>query len=177
MLSGAVPFVNTSLTPRSDLGIWALGADILDLQGSQPQTPVMAHTYLVFNFGANEEKAQQAVHKLQGWKQAFRLDKKLQFKLERDGGEEAASPDPAPSSKRKSKGKEKSAEQKADKDAKSGNVKLLVRLYFSSHEKLSEQQWLARIPGDELFKDSSPQVINESAAEFSDTMDKFDSLE
>ena len=43
----------------------------------------MAHTYLIFDFGTDEEKAQLARHKLEGWKQAFRLDKKLQYKLER----------------------------------------------------------------------------------------------
>ena len=46
----------------------------------------MAHTYMVFEF-PNEEKAQQARHKLEGWKQAFRLDKKLQVKFDR--GDEA----------------------------------------------------------------------------------------
>ena len=43
----------------------------------------MAHTYLIFDFGENEEAAQHARHKLEGWKQAFRLDKKLLFKFER----------------------------------------------------------------------------------------------
>ena len=47
----------------------------------------MAHTYMVFEF-PNEEKAQQARHKLEGWKQAFRLDKKLQVKFDR--GDEVA---------------------------------------------------------------------------------------
>jgi len=50
----------------------------------------MAHTYLLFDFGTDEEKAQLARHKLEGWKQAFRLDKKLQYKLER--AEEDAQP-------------------------------------------------------------------------------------
>jgi hypothetical protein len=43
----------------------------------------MAHTYLLFDFGTDEEKAQLARHKLEGWKQAFRLDKKLLYKFER----------------------------------------------------------------------------------------------
>jgi hypothetical protein len=65
------------------------------------QTRVMAHTYMVFDFGADEEKAQQARHKLEGWKQAYRLDKKLQIKFDRsdaqDGhanGEEGAADEP-----------------------------------------------------------------------------------
>ncbi len=44
----------------------------------------MAQTYLLFDFGPDEEKVQQARHKLESWKQAFRLDKKLQYKLERE---------------------------------------------------------------------------------------------
>ena len=36
-----------------------------------------------FDFGADEEKAQEARHKLDVWKQAFRLDKKLQYKIDR----------------------------------------------------------------------------------------------
>ncbi len=52
----------------------------------------MAHIYMHFDFGADEEKAQEARHKLDGWKQAFRLDKKLQYKMERpeDADEEEA---------------------------------------------------------------------------------------
>ena len=37
----------------------------------------MAHIYLVFDFASDEEKAQLARHKLETWKQAFRLDKRL----------------------------------------------------------------------------------------------------
>src|SRR6202043_255435 len=59
----------------------------LDLPRAPSQTSSMAHTYMVFEF-PNEEKAQQARHKLEGWKQAFRLDKKLQVKFDR--GDEAA---------------------------------------------------------------------------------------
>ncbi len=46
----------------------------------------MAHIYMSFDFGTDEEKAQQARHKLEMWKQAFRLDKKLLYKFERPGG-------------------------------------------------------------------------------------------
>src|ERR1700693_1948731 len=63
------------------------------------QTSVMAHTYLLFDFGPDEEKVQQARHKLESWKQAFRLDKKLQYKLERElsaaPGTAEAKPEPA----------------------------------------------------------------------------------
>jgi hypothetical protein len=43
----------------------------------------MAHSYIKLDFGTDEEKAQQARHKLDGWKQAFRLDKRLLYKLDR----------------------------------------------------------------------------------------------
>ena len=49
----------------------------------------MAHIYMQFDFATDEEKAQLARHKLEVWKQAFRLDKKLLYKFERSG--EAAS--------------------------------------------------------------------------------------
>jgi len=38
-------------------------------------------TVILSGFLAREEKAQQARHKLDGWKQAFRLDKRLLYKL------------------------------------------------------------------------------------------------
>src|ERR1700692_843474 len=47
----------------------------------------MAHIYMSFDFGTDEEKAQLARHKLEMWKQAFRLDKKLLYKFERAGPE------------------------------------------------------------------------------------------
>ena len=153
----------------------------------------MAHTYMVFEF-PSEEKAQQARHKLEGWKQAFRLDKKLQVKFDRgdeagaETGESAASePEPAEEpkkgakSKSAGKGAKTAKSKKADKSeedaADSGPVKLLVRLYFSGHEKLSEQQWLDRIPGDELFKVANPYVVHEKDAAFDDTLKQFDRLE
>jgi len=40
----------------------------------------MPHIYMQFDFGKDEEKAQLARHKLEVWKQAFRLDKKLLYK-------------------------------------------------------------------------------------------------
>jgi len=146
----------------------------------------MAHTYMLFDFGADEEKAQQARHKLEGWKQAFRLDKKLQVKFDR-GEADNVSSEPAESAeapkkaaKIKSKSKPKahtSSDADAEKAQGNGSVKLLVRLYFSAHEKLSEQQWLARIPADDLFKGADPKVVRESEPEFADVLKQFDSLE
>jgi hypothetical protein len=56
-------------------------------------------------------------------------------------------------------------------------VALLVRLYFSSHEKLSEQRWLERIPLEEPFKSASPKVVHHSDPEFESTDRQFESLE
>ena len=58
----------------------------------------MAHSYIRLDFGTDEEKAQQARHKLDGWRQAFRLDKKLQYKLDRPDSAPVATfskPEPA----------------------------------------------------------------------------------
>ena len=149
------------------------------------QTSVMAQTYLLFAFGPDEEKVQQARHKLESWKQAFRLDKKLQYKLEREPSaapgntEPVAKAEPAKaekpkSAKTKSKSKPKSAEPVAEN---SGPVKLFVRLYFSGHEKLSEQRWIDRIPTEEPFKGASPKVVRESEPSFADVLKQFDTLE
>jgi hypothetical protein len=141
----------------------------------------MAHTYMLFDFGADEDKAQQARHKLEAWKQAFRLDKKLQFKFDR--GESAASPAAdaeaperpgKPGKSKSSKGKAKSSAEAAATD---GEVKLLVRLYFSGHEKLSEQRWLDRIPSEEPFKRAARKLIKEGEAEFDETLAQFDRLD
>jgi hypothetical protein len=143
----------------------------------------MAQTYLLFDFGSDEARVQQARHKLDGWRQAFRLDKKLQFKFDR--GEAPAAESSAKSDKAapeaqkakgaKVKGKTKSAET-ADA-AQNGDVKLLVRLYFSPHEKLSEQRWIERIPSEDPFKGASPKVVHEGAADFADVLNRFDTLD
>jgi hypothetical protein len=160
----------------------------------------MAHTYLLFDFGSDEEKAQQARHKLEGWKQAFRLDKKLLYKLDRGEPEvaeaagtpgEAAQPAPAKLSKAssksakvsksaaKSKGKSKSrsSEDAEPGAASNGKVNLVVRLYFSGHEKLTEQRLLDRIPNEEPFKDASPQIVRQGEAQFDELVQQFEALE
>jgi hypothetical protein len=142
----------------------------------------MAHIYMLFDFGADEETAQKARHKLEGWKQAFRLDKKLQFKFDR--GETAApaaaenpeKPEKAEKSQKSAKAKPKAKSGEAA-PAKNGDVKLLVRLYFSAHEKLSEQRWLDRIPSEELFKGAAPKVIHEGETGFPDAVAQFARLD
>jgi hypothetical protein len=147
----------------------------------------MAHTYLLFDFGTDEEKAQLARHKLEGWKQAFRLDKKLQYKLERGEDEakpasepvqKAAEPAKAEKSKPKTKSKAKPAKAEASEEAPpaNGKVNLLVRLYFSGHEKLTEQRWLDRIPSEDPFKEASPRVVRQGEEQFDEVVKQFDSL-
>jgi hypothetical protein len=146
----------------------------------------MAHTYMLFDLGSDEEKVQQARHKLESWKQAFRLDKKLQYKLEREQPDDdavkadaEAKPEPAKAEKSKSaKSKNKSKSKSADSAAENnGPVKLLVRLYFSGHEKLSEQRWLDRIPTEEPFKSASPKIVRENEPTFDEILQQFDALE
>jgi hypothetical protein len=139
----------------------------------------MNNSFLVFDFGENEEAAQQARHKLDGWRQAFRLDKKLQFKFDRadapgDGGAPKVD---KPKGKGAPKGKAKASEESAEEPAESGNIKLLVRLYFSGHEKLSHQRWVDRIPGEEPFKSAALRMIKPDETDFGATEEKFQNLE
>ena len=154
----------------------------------------MPHTYLLFDFATDEEKAQLARHKLETWKQAFRLDKKLLYKFDRatsgDGAELSEEEKPAATAKAaakpakakgaaKSKSKSKAKSEDADaapKEAPPEPVKLLIRLDFSSHEKLSEQRWVDRIPTEEPFQAASPKVIKSNDTEFADTEKQFEDL-
>jgi hypothetical protein len=137
----------------------------------------MPHIYMQFDFGKDEEKAQLARHKLEVWKQAFRLDKKLLYKFERatDGAPAAEPVAAAKPEKPKAKGR---AKAKDDPEAPASNetVKLLLRLGFSNHEKLSEQRWVDRIPTEEPFLAASPRVLKPGDAHFSETEKQFDDL-
>jgi hypothetical protein len=130
----------------------------------------MPETFLTFDFGSNEEAVQQARHKLDGWKQAFRLDKKLLFQFDR--GEGSAE---LPRENSETKGKPKKKEEGASADG--GPVKLIVRLYFSEHEKLSGQRWVQRIPLEVPFKGASPRVVPPGDSEFALTQERFENLE
>jgi len=145
----------------------------------------MAHIYMHFDFGADEEKAQEARHKLDVWKQAFRLDKKLQYKLDRpeeadadEGDSAGGGAKDAGKPKSKSKQRKKAARTESDSEGNgTGNVSLLVRLYFSSHEKLSEQRWLDRIPTEEPFKSASPKVLRQGGPGFEEALKQFSDLD
>ena len=109
----------------------------------------MPQSYLIFDFGTNEETAQKARHRIEGWRQAFRLGKKVELKFERqppektDGGE---------------------------------RIRLIVRLDFSDHERLSHQRWLERIPAEEPFKSVEKEIVHTGEAAFDSTVELFDSL-
>lgn len=124
----------------------------------------MAHTFLIFDFGRDEEAAQQARHRIEGWKQGFRLGNKLQFKFERKSPEK--NEDSEAKDEMKHKGKKKESEL----------VRLLVRLDFSNHEKHLAQSWIERIPGDDAFKSVKGEVIRHNDPAFEKTSELFDSL-
>ncbi len=109
----------------------------------------MAQTYLIFDFGGNEENAQQARLQLDRWRQAFHLTNKLEHRFER-----------------------KAAEKPGDAD----QLRVAVRLDFSDHEKLSYQRWLDRIPSETLFKEASPKISNKGEPGFAAAAELFDSV-
>lgn len=143
----------------------------------------MAQTIMVFDFGTNEEAAQQARHKIEGWKQGFRLGDKMLVKFEREElAEQAASAEAEPEAEEEKpakKGKSQKAHSKKskDKDEAGGRVRVFVRLGFSDHEKLSQQRWLDRIPTEEPFKSAKGETIRHSDPEFHKSIELFDSLE
>jgi hypothetical protein len=165
---------------------------VLTYSASPANMRDMAHSFLIFDFGGNEDAAQQARHRIDGWKQGFRLDKKLQVKFERKNPEAtpgATGPAPAPPKAAKSgaKGKAKpgaksksKGEAAAEGDsapADPAQIRLIVRLDFSDHEKLSHQRWIERIPTEEPFKAANPRIVRAGEPEFKATSVLFDSLD
>jgi hypothetical protein len=142
----------------------------------------MAHIYMLFEFAKDEEKAQLARHKLETWKQAFRLDKKLLYKVERIAPGSAdgdAKPEIVEKREKKAQGKDKAAKAKAETEevpASNEDIRLTVRLGFSGHEKLSEERWVKRIPTEEPFRDASPVVVKPGEAKFAATEQHFEEL-
>jgi hypothetical protein len=150
----------------------------LDLPLAQSHTEYMPHIYLLFEFAKDEEKAQRARHKLETWKQAFRLDKRLTYKLERkpetpaDGDIKPAKTDKP---KKAKSGKKREAEMETT-TASHEDIRLLVRLGFSGHEKLSEKRWVDRIPAEEPFREASPVIVKPGEANFAATERQFEEL-
>ncbi len=150
----------------------------------------MAYSFLIFDFGGNEDAAQQARHRIEGWRQGFRLDKKLQLKFERKELETKQDPPAEPpakpakgSSKAKVASKTKAKPATEPKPEPGSNappvseIRMIVRLDFSDHEKLSHQRWLVRIPSEEPFKTANPKVVRPGGPEFATTEELFDSLD
>jgi hypothetical protein len=163
----------------------------------------MAQSYLIFDFGSNEEAAEEARRTIDRWKQAFRLDKKVMTKFERekpgdaveqagDGTDSGAKPEtrkargdaaqkPAGEAAQKMAGKErkKTGGEKTHEPPEQPQeqiderITLIVRLEFSDHEKLSHRRWLARIPTEEPFKNAHPKTVEHGDPEFAAVMERF----
>jgi len=137
----------------------------------------MPQSFFMFDFGTDEEAAQQARHKIEGWKQGFRLGDKMALKFDREEatgkGEEAASSTEKPVKK----AAKKPSEKKGDSAEPTTRVKLLLRLAFSDHEKLTFQRWLDRIPNEEPFKGAKPQMVRSGDPEHFRVAELFDSLD
>ena len=131
----------------------------------------MAQSFLVFDFGSDEELAQQARHKVDGWKQGFRLDKKVLLKFKR-----SEPPRDEENEEAEEKGSKKSRRKKPAENSAKENIQLIIRLDFSDHERLSHQRWLERIPAEAPFKDAQSKIIRQNDQEFVGTAEQFDSL-
>jgi hypothetical protein len=126
----------------------------------------MAQSYLIFDFKTDETAAQRARHRLEAWRQAFRLGKKLELKFERKPGDNSGAPSP----------EEKPAGGGEAKVESREAIRLIVRLDFSDHERLSHHRWLERIPGEEPFKSAEKQVVRHGEEQFEATRELFDAL-
>jgi hypothetical protein len=155
-----------------------------------PHIHGMAYSFLIFDFGGDEDAAQQARHRIEGWRQGFRLDKKLQLKFDRkelEAKQDSAAEPVSKASKGSSKGKAPSktkAKSAGTLEPDGGShappaseIRMIVRLDFSEHEKLSHQRWLERIPTEEPFKAAKPKVLRPGGPEFEKTEELFDSLD
>jgi hypothetical protein len=142
----------------------------------------MAHSYLIFDFGKNEETAQQARHKVESWKQGFRLGNKLSIKFEREEAEEEDAEaaelktEEGKHAKKKKSSAKGAKDTNTDDDESNANVRVIVRLDFSDHEKLSLQRWLDRIPTEEPFKSVEVTIIRQGDPEFGKTNELFETL-
>jgi hypothetical protein len=135
----------------------------------------MTQSILVFDFGTNEDAAQQARRKVEAWTQSFRLGKKILLRFDR--AESPAIPHGADGEPAKHASAE--AESKAgttEEPEANPRVRLLIRLDFSDHEKLSHLRWLDRIRAEEPFKSAKGETIRPADDAFAKTAELFDSL-
>lgn len=141
----------------------------------------MPQSYLIFDFAGNEESAQQARHRVDGWKQAFRLGRKLELRFERpepptDGKEAGTAGGEAKKGKAAAAEKKGEAAEKKVRAEARPRLRLLIRLDFSDHEKLSHTRWVERIPAEAPFKDVPHEVVRSRDAAYAETEALFDSL-
>jgi hypothetical protein len=149
----------------------------------------MTQSILVFDFGTNEDAAQQARRKVEAWTQSFRLGKKILLRFDRE--ESSAMPhgadgEPAKhasveaeSSKKESGASRRKAPLKGETTEEpeaNPRVRLLIRLDFSDHEKRSHLRWLDRIRAEEPFKSAKGETLHPADAAFAKTAELFDSL-
>jgi hypothetical protein len=139
----------------------------------------MARAFLLFDFGTDEDAAQKARHRIEAWKQAFRLGNKVQFKVERQLSDAASNSPESHDREPKSKHGAIKQEHKAVKSdtGTAERIRLVVRLDFSAHEKNLFQTWLERIPSEEPFKSAKSESVHHAAANFVQVSDLFDSLD
>lgn len=133
---------------------------------------------LTFDFGADEEAAQQARHRLEAWRQALRLGDRVKFRFERHAPAppgDAAPPMEKPKKKAGRKQDEPEA-QPASAAPESERLRVLVRLEFSDHEKLSYHRWLERIPAEEPFRAAAKQMLSRGQEGFDEALRLFDEL-
>ena len=123
----------------------------------------MAQAFLIFDFGSNEDAVQQARHRLEGWKQAFRLGTKVQFKFERKQSQDSPK-------------QGRDAKEKAAAEAIAG-VRMVVRLDFSNHEKHLFHNWLERIPAENPFQSSKAEVVRPNEESFEKVAELYNSLD
>jgi hypothetical protein len=140
-----------------------------------PLERYMAQSIFIFDFGTNEEAAQQARHKIEGWKQGFRLGNKMTLKFDREDA--AAEGDGAAAKSAKKSAEKRSAEKRDESDDGPTRVRVLVRLDFSEHEKLSHQRWLDRIPAEEPFKSAKAETVRSGDPEHPKVAERFDLLD
>ncbi len=171
--------VPQNIRRRDAMGTMGEPPGNLTRSGPESQTECMAHIYLTFDFASDEEKAQQARHKLDSWKQAFRLDKKLLYKFDRGNGASAAPPEEGAKKEKAPRGtKSKAApKQKEPESVPASQTKLYLRLGFSNHEKLTEQRWVERIPAEEPFKSAAPVTIRQGQSAFEEVESRFEELD
>lgn len=96
----------------------------------------------------------------------------MQPKAAKSGAKGKAKPSAKPKA-----GEESSSSTSTSTTADPGQIRLIVRLDFSDHEKLSHQRWIERIPIEEPFKGANPEIIRVGEPAFQATSDLFDSLD